>query len=100
MEFVVYVNANLGIFLEVLREVTTLSIAERELHGVLESIVVFLDLGLFGPVQLGKDFDVLVGENGARGGLLQLPHLAQSGGILIGVLKTYFEGVDEGGMVV
>ncbi len=55
MEFVVSVNS--GIFLEVLREITTLSVAERELHGVLESIVVFLDLGLFGPVQLGEDFD-------------------------------------------
>ena len=53
MEFVV--NAN---------PVTTLSIAKRNLPGILESIVVFLDLGLFGPFQLGEDFDALIGELG------------------------------------
>ena len=67
MEFVVGVDANPGIFLEVLREITTLSIAWRNLHGVLESIVVvFLNLDLFGPVQLREDFDILIGENGTR----------------------------------
>ena len=67
MEFVVDVDANPGIFLEVLREITTLSIAWRNLHGVLESIVVvFLNLDLFGPVQLREDFDILIGENGTR----------------------------------
>ena len=76
----------------VLGEITALSIAKREPHGVLESIVVFLDLGLFGPVQLGEDFDVLIGENVARGCLLQLMHLPESGGILIGILETYKEG--------
>ena len=87
MEFAV--NANPVIFLEVLREITTLSIAERELHGVLESTVVFLDLVLFGPVELGENFDVLMGENGTRGGLLELAaHLEESGGILIGILKA------------
>ena len=60
MEFVVDVDPNPGIFLEVLREMTTLLIAERELHVVLESTVAFLDLGLFSPVQLGEDFDVLM----------------------------------------
>ena len=62
MEFAV--NANPVIFLEVLREITTLSIAERNLPGILESIVVFLDLGRFGPLQLGEDFDALTGELG------------------------------------
>ena len=62
MEFAV--NANPVIFLKVLREITTLSIAERNLPGVLESIVVFLDLGRFGPLQLGEDFDALTGELG------------------------------------
>ena len=67
MEFVVGVDANPGIFHKVLREITTLSIAERNLHGVLESIVVvFMNLGLFGPVQLREDFDILIGENGTR----------------------------------
>ena len=51
----------------VLGEITALSIAKREPHGVLESIVVvFLNLGLFGPVQLREDFDILIGENGTR----------------------------------
>ena len=71
MEFVVDVDANPGIFLEVLREITTLSIAERNLHGALESIVVvFLNLGLFGPVQLREDFDILIVENGTQRHLL------------------------------
>ena len=89
MEFVVDVDANPGIFLEVLREITTLSIARRNLHGVLESIVVvFLNLGLFGPVQLGEIFNAQIGENGARRRLFQLAHLVESGGTLIGILKT------------
>ena len=88
MEFVVDVDPNPGIFLEVLREITTPSIAEGELHGVLESIVVFPDLVLFRLVQLGEDFDVLICENGTRGGLLQLAHLVESGCILIGILKA------------
>ena len=64
MEFVVNVDANSGISLEVLQEITTLSIAELNLPGVLESIIVFLDLGLFGPVQLGEDLDAPIGELG------------------------------------
>ena len=71
IEFIVDVDANPGILLEVPREITTLSIARRNLHGVLESIVVvFLNLGLFGPVQLREDFDILIVENGTQRHLL------------------------------
>ena len=89
MEFVVDVDANPGIFHKVLREIMTLSIAWRNLHGVLESIVVvFLNLGLFGPVQLREDFNILIGENGTRRRLFQLAYLAESGGILIGIMEA------------
>ena len=88
IEFIVDVDANPGILLEVPREITTLSIAKHNLHGVLESIAIFLDLGLFGPVQLGEIFNAQIGENGARRRLFQLAHLVESGGTLIGILKT------------
>ena len=45
-----------------------------------------------------EDFDVLMGENGTRGCLFQLAHLAESGGILIGILERLFKCVDEGGI--
>lgn len=69
MKFVVNVNANPGVFLEVY--VPSDWIAECNPHSVLESIVAFLTLDLLCPIQFGKDIDVLVGEHNALGGLFQ-----------------------------
>lgn len=65
MEFIVDLNAHFGELVKILQEITALSTAECSLHIVFEAIVIFLDLGLLGPVKLGKDFNELVGVYGA-----------------------------------
>lgn len=94
--FIVDVDASLGIFVKFQREITSFSVAKGKLDRIFESIVILLDFRLFGPVEFGKDFNKLIGECGARTSLFEFTNLTEGGCVLIGIMETGTEVVDEG----
>jgi len=56
--------------IEVLGEIATFAVAKRHFDTILQSIMIFLNFGLFSPVEFDQNFNILIGEHSTGSSLL------------------------------